>query len=151
MTLAPSLIPCTASCILSTDCLLVQTGSAHVEDHGTLEVIVNGQIVSSGDKNKLYKYDEVVVDKCFASLDKIEVRNPSDDGWVGSISVSYGGRSYIRLSDCPTCVSGRNSGMSGIGIDRNSDILPFAKMSCINGATCELLLPAGSTILRKFC
>ena len=149
MTLAPSLIPCTASCILSTDCLLVQTGSAHVEDHGTLEVIVNGQIVSSGDKNKLYKYDEVVVDKCFASLDKIEVRNPSDDGWVGSISVSTdGGASYSPLLDCPSCVFAGNYVRSGvIGVDGNGDM--HAMIACINGATCELFLPPGLEILHK--
>ena len=132
-------------CVTDYYCLLVTTGN-NKNDKGTLEVIVNGQIVSSGDKTREYKHGEVVVDKCFVSLDKIEVRNPTSNAWIGTVSVSSdGGASYSPLLDCPTCVNkGSRSGV--IGVDGNDD--PFAKIACINGATCELLLQSGLQILH---
>ena len=130
-----------------TDCLRVTTGN-ELADAGTLEVIVNGEVVSSDDKNKLHAREEVVVDKCFVSLDKIEVRNPSNNGWIGSASVSTdGGASYSPLLDCPSCVAAGKSARSGvIGVDGNHDM--HAKIACLNGATCELRVLPGLQILH---
>ena len=130
-----------------TDCLRVTTGNV-ASDEGTLEIIVNGEVVSSDNKNKLHGRGEMVVDKCFASLDKIEVRNPSNNGWIGSVSVSTdGGASYKPLADCPSCVAAGKSDRSGvIGVDGNGDM--NAKIACINGATCELRVLPGLRILH---
>ena len=126
-----------------TDCLRVTTGNVN-NDHGTLEVIVNGLVSSRG----YYAVGDVVLDKCFASLDKVEVRNHRTNGWVGTVSVSTdGGKSYRPLLDCPTCVSKGNSDRSGvIGVDGDDNM--HAKIACINGATCELLLRRGLQILH---
>ena len=114
-----------------------------------MEVIVNGHTVSSGNKTQLYRPGEVVVDKCFTYLNKIEVRNPTEDGWTGYVSVSNdGGASYRPLLDCPTCVltgGAENSGM--IGVDGNDDMR--TNIACIDGATCELLLRPGLHILSR--
>ena len=143
--------------LFSTVCLLVQTASSD-ESEGTLEVIVNGHTVSSGNKTQLYRPGEVVVDKCFASLDKIDVRNPSNDGWAGSFAFSNdGGASYFNtfhirlfgrpLSDDPNRVSTNNSTSGVIEVDGDKDVL--ANVACSNGATCELLLRPGLQILRR--
>ena len=119
-------------------CLLVKTGTADASD-GTLEVIVNGEIVSSGDKRKEYKKGEVVVDKCFSSLDKVEVRNPSSKGWIGSISVSRDGkRSYQPFTECSKCASGTATTKEGLLVDGDGNAAHLFKTACNNGATCEL-------------
>ena len=133
------------------DCLLVKT------DHnaGTLNVFVNEQRVISG--NNVYGKGGVVLDRCFESLDKIEVQNPTDNAWVGSISVSNdGGASYRSVSACTACIYKGDSSSSSsrfIGVDGNNDI--HAMVACVNRAKCELLLPRGlqilHTILLRMC
>ena len=91
---------------------------------------MNGEIVSSGD----YKNGEVVVDKCFSSLDKVEVRNPTSNGWSGSVSASRDGKgSYQPFTECAKCVPGR--GKDAIVVDHSSD---RGKAACNKGAVCEL-------------
>ena len=60
-------------CAFSAECLLVKTGNTKSSD-GYLEVKVNGQIVSPTGKPKRFKFNEVVVERCFQSLDKVEIR-----------------------------------------------------------------------------
>ena len=105
---------------------------------------MNGEIVSSGDKQKKYKNGEVVVDKCFSSLDKVEIRNPTDNGWYGSISASRDGKgSYHPFTECPKCVSGSASAKEAIAADGDSSSTKGGKIACINGAACEIHLFTG--------
>ena len=120
------------------DCLFVQTGT-HRYSAGTLEVFVNGQIVSSGDPQQTYQNNEVVVDTCFSSVDKVEVHNPSDNGWLGSISVSRdGNRSYHPFTECSKCIPGSASATEAFAVDGNNNAASLTKINCNNGITCEL-------------
>ena len=120
------------------DCLLVETGTAQ-NSAGMLQVIVNGEIVSSGNKNKVYKNGEVVVDKCFSSLDKVEVRNPSNDAWMGSISASRDGKgSYHPFTECSKCIAGSASAEEAIVVGGASSASDKGKTACSKHAACEL-------------
>ena len=125
-------------CFVSSDCLRVTTGKTYWAD-GTLQVIVNGVIVSDKNPNKFYDNGEVVVDKCFQSVDKVQVRNPTTNAWAGSIVASRGGSdSYQPFLRCIDCVRGNASAEEAIVVDGNSDSTEFGKTACHNGATCEL-------------
>ena len=105
---------------------------------------MNGQMVSSGDPQKTYQNSEVVVDKCFSSLNKVEVQNPSNDGWLGSILVSRDGKSsYQPFSECLDCLPGNANAQQAIGVDGNNNAPKLSKINCNNGKACKLLFFTG--------
>ena len=119
------------------DCLRVTTGTSKYSV-GNLQVIVNGVNVTGQDV-KYYGKGEVVVDKCFQSLDKIQIRNPTTDAWAGSILALTGDSdSYKPFSRCVNCVKGDASAADAIVVDGDDDSVEYGKTSCINGATCDL-------------
>ena len=116
----------------------MQTGTVE-HSAGPLQVIVNGELVSPESNNKKYQQGVVVVDKCFSSLDKVEVRNPTSKGWSGSISASRDGkRSYQPFTECSKCASGTATTKEGLLVDGDGNPAHLFKTACNNGATCEL-------------
>ena len=76
-----------------------------------------------------------VLDKSYATLLELKVRNPTIDGWVGAIEYSYdGGQSYTPFV-CVDCTGGTNA--AEIFVDGDDD--GGAHLSrCVNGRTCSL-------------
>ena len=123
-------------------CLLVSTGTAQHND-GTLQVMVNGENVSPGSDTKVYIKGEVVVDECFTSMDKIQIRNPTSNAWTGSIVASANGRGSYDPLDCLNCLPGASILTESIVVDGNGDATQQAETACMNGATCDLTFFSG--------
>ena len=118
-----------------------------------MEVKVNGEIISSTDKPKLFYKGEVVVDQCFTSLDKVEIFNPTPDGWAGSVLATHYGRtsSYYSFSECLKCLRGvAPSAQEDIVVDGDYRGASLGKNACMHGLTCELrFVPGLDKILNK--
>ena len=130
-------------CVCFTECLLVKTGNMK-NAQGYLEVKVNGEIVSSTGDAKQFDKGEVVVHRCFESLDKVEIRGPNGNGWGGSISAKISGSdSYQPFSVCDKCEPGNASAAQAIVVDGDGNSAIYGKTTCMDGNTCELRFPSG--------
>ena len=86
-----------------------------------------------------------MVDQCFDSLDKVEIRALNENAWAGSISAKISGSdSYQPFSVCDKCEPGNASAAQAIVVDGDGNSAIYGKTTCMNGNTCELRFPRGS-------
>ena len=109
----------------------VVTGTVSGND-GTLEVVVNGQDVSS---DSVYALGSTVLDQCFDPVSSVFIRNPTTNAWAGSIEVSTDGGTSWSAMYCASCTGGGTT-TDSIVVD-GDDGHSFATQ-CVNGNSCEL-------------
>ena len=123
-------------------CLKVTTGEHHNHD-GTIYVFVNGNKVASS--NKVYGKGEVVINKCYDSLDKVQVQNPTKNGWAGSISASSkADGKFIPMTGCSGCKAGSDKAKEAFVVDGDDVGATLGKIACMKGAVCTLRFTPGS-------
>jgi hypothetical protein len=106
-------------------------------------VTVDGVVVSPGNDNTVYGLSESVVSQCFESMDSVTVRNPTTDGWVGSITASQDfGQTYYSMV-CSNCIEGAST--ETIGVDGDENVV--AATTCLSGVSCDLVLSGEKGIL----
>ncbi len=128
-------------CTGDSTCVRIATGSGSGSG-GTIDATVYS---SSGDElisvlGQSYGSEVIVINQCFEEdIGYITVHNPTNDGWAGSLEVSYdGGNSYIYL-DCIDC-TGSGTSSSAFTVDGDpsmewwNDIV--VDTQCLDGATC---------------
>jgi hypothetical protein len=142
-------------------CLLVTTGPYDWSE-GTLEVSVNsgyGYVKVTPSEVTFFSPNEIVVDECFASIEGVQVKNPTNNGWDGYIEVSSDNKkTYSSLicadsCDCDTCTSNCNCGAGCsssscsnswktiVVVDGDNDGNYGADIKCTDGLTCTFKLP----------
>ena len=99
-------------------------------DGGTLKLSINNIVQF---ETKAFVQNEEAINKCFQSLDSIIIQNPTDNAWIGDISVTKRGEKMDLI-----CTSGcTGSNFSGkIVVDGNGDARHMAKSWCDNGNAC---------------
>ena len=123
--------------LCTTHCVRIITGPES-DDQGTIDVIVystNDDIISSlsGD---WYDNGETVLDECFPNqIGNITVHNPTNDGWRGSMEISYNGIDYAHL-ECIDC-TGSDSSSAFFLVDGNAS--HGANTECLNGDICTFI------------
>jgi len=111
-------------------CVQVVTGSGK-QDTGTLEFFVDNVLQSP---SKKFKLNEIVLDECFTNLDKIKVKNPSKDAWIGNIVVTENG--LEKELECINCCGPDFNGK--ILVDGDGACGSFAGAQCLGGISCTL-------------
>ena len=99
-------------------------------DGGTLKLFINNILQF---ETKEFLKNEEAINKCFESLDSITIQKPTDDAWIGDISVTKRGEKKDLI-----CTSGcTGSNFSGkIVVDGNGDARHMANSWCDNGNAC---------------
>lgn len=99
---------------------------------------MNGDFVSSTS----YTYDlgEAVLDMCFPSFDLIQVSNPTNNAWTGSIMASIDGGSIFNYLECTNCAGATST--EKIVVDGDSNGGTQASTQCMGGISCDLVLLA---------
>ena len=103
--------------------------------------IGNGYIAEA---NGEYSQGSVVLEKCYgASVLGIRVRNPTTNGWAGSVKYSQdGGQTYVAMY-CASCKQETSTEIIYVDLDlptkeSESDGKP-GYANCIGGATCDIV------------
>ena len=116
-------------------CVKIVTGSG--KDGGTLKLSINNALLFG---KTLFKRNQVVINKCFSSLDSITIQNPAggtNKAWVGYISVTKNGMK--KDLSCTGCTGNTFNGK--IVVDGNQDAKQYASTYCINGKSCSFEIP----------
>ena len=97
---------------------------------GTLKLLINNILQF---ETKQFVQNEEVINKCFESLDSFTIQNPTDNSWIGEISVTKSGEKKDLI--CITgCTGSKFSGI--ILVDGNGDARHKAQSWCDNGNAC---------------
>ncbi len=152
------------------NCLLITTGQ-DADSEGTLEVSVDsgyGYVKVTPSEVTFFSPDEIVVDKCFASIVGVQVSNPTTNGWAGYIEVSsdkkktYSSMICKSNCDCDTCTSNcdcdascgttcSDGSKTMVVVDGNNDNnYGSVAIKCLDGKKCtfEQHDPSGDLELR---
>ena len=113
-------------------CVKVVTGNEQYAD-GTLEFFVDNVLQSP---SKSFAFNETVLDECFTNLDKIQVKSPSNDGWIGNIVVTKNG--LKKELECINCCGPKFNGTIFTDGDGNCNSFIPNYAQCLNGNTCTL-------------
>ena len=108
------------------------TGKYKYSD-GTIQVLVNGIIQTNF---KLFGKGRVVVDTCFSTLSSITVANPTNNGWGGTITVTYNGKE--KILHCTGCTGSKF--VKNLAVDGNSDGTDLGSTHCLNGKSCIVFI-----------
>ena len=156
---------------LKPNCLLITTDQGAFSE-GTLEVSVDsgyGYVKVTPSETKFFSPNEIVVDECFASIEGVQVSNPTTNGWTGYIELSSGNKKSYRSMicgyncACDTCTSNCNCDSDCISqgkcsddsktmvvVDGDNDNNYSAKMKCLDGKTCTFHPSETNIGNRKF-
>ena len=99
-------------------------------ESGSLKLLIDNVIQI---ETKEFVLNQEVINKCFETMDSITIQNPTDNAWIGEISVTKSGEKKDLI-----CTSGcTGSKFSGeILADGNGDAKHKAKSWCDNGNAC---------------
>ena len=118
-------------------CLRITTGNAE-NDHGTMDVIVAGALISS--TGTFWSKGSVVLKKCYRDMPTLQVTNPSNDGWRGAIEFSVDGGSTWEAASCSDLYCDVDYGGDGntthIVVDGDFD--GWKGTRCEGGAMCTI-------------
>lgn len=103
---------------------------------GTLDVFVNSEMVATGN----HDFAEAVFEQCYSSMPRVEIRNPTADGWQGFIRYSRDGGTTFTSAQCVVCTDG--GGENGFVVDGDSNG-SGSLFACLNGELC-LVSPQGA-------
>ena len=106
------------------------------DDAGYLNLKVNDQKMTM--PSAYFKRNDIVLSKCFVTLDSITIYNKENDAWNGEIIVTKGG---IRKN--PTCLKCNGELFNGTVVvdgDHDRDYKGMAPTLCLNGQECRLNL-----------
>ena len=111
---------------------------------GSLKLSINNIVQF---ETKPFVTNQEVINKCFESLDSITIQNPTDNAWIGEISVTKSGEKKDLV-----CISGcTGSKFSGkILVDGNGDAKHKAKSYCDNGNACTFLIDGKKNTKQKY-
>jgi len=116
------------------NCLRIVTGTGGAND-GHLSVRVDGSQLFT---NNFLGKGDVAADICYAApINEVQVHNPGNNAWTGSVEYSSDqGLSFNPL----VCTAGCNkvASASKIVVDGNADSGNQAGLHCHNGKTCTL-------------
>ena len=121
------------------------TGTESSND-GTVDVYVDvgsGFELASASSGTNYGSGETVVESCYATPFELQVLNPSNNAWTGSILVSMDGGSTYVPATCTSCDAGTST--ESIVVDGNDDGAGQAITQCLNGATCDISMTGGTS------
>ena len=93
--------------------------------------------------SKTFDRNEEVLDKCFANVDTISVKGPTDDGWIGDIVVTKNG--VEQMLECIDC-SGPEFNRT-ICVDGNDNCEEFTR--CTFGNNCTLKIEGKKLIVKS--
>ncbi|KAL7554862.1 hypothetical protein ACHAWF_018423 [Thalassiosira exigua] len=121
-------------------CVLVQTGTGNYYD-GPVEVFVNsntgeGFVRATISPTKIYNLGEVVVDQCFANVEAIQVRAPTNNGWIGSVRISMDNKASYQKLPCIDCTGADPTNADLVVVDGTLDGAGLVGAECLGGAKC---------------
>ena len=89
-------------------------------------------------RNGYFKKTSVVLDECYPDAPVVEIRNPTNDGWVGTIEYSRDGGLTYAPYRCPSC-NGRTADGAIFYVDGDSNMAhTWGGNQCLRGVRCQL-------------
>ena len=132
------LVPSTAP----SACLKVTTGKAANND-GMIQIYVNygnGFVLVNTESLAYvsYNYGQIVVNQCWGTIERVQVSNPNDNAWNGTIEISLDfGKTYHPLVCSDLCTGTTRDTMS-IVVDGGADSGDQATTQGFNSNKCTL-------------
>ena len=117
-------------------CVKIKTGTEPAKN-GTLHVEINDKVAADG----YYGLGTMVIDTCFAFLNKMTITNPLNDDWSGQIAIRYNGKpTSITCEECSglKLLTNGNIVVDGSRPWTGSYIKVLPDSQCLNGHTCAL-------------
>jgi hypothetical protein len=116
-------------------CLRIQTGNGKHND-GTVNILVDsGSGLNSEASGQFYNHNDVVLEKCYSNdIESVQVKNPTNNAWIGSIEYSSDGNVTYRAMSCTGCTLCMKTHQ--IVVDGNSDSGGLAEAQCLGGVEC---------------
>ena len=133
-------------------CVRIVTSSGDAAD-GSLDVAVDeGSGYSWVTTGRAWAKGENVYAQCYAALTGVQLRNPSRNGWIGTVEYSRDGGvtydSFLCAFGCtanpPPCNKG-DCFPGDMVVDGDRDGIDYGQTSCLDGATCTFSLPLALT------
>merc|ERR1719487_2440560 len=112
-------------------CVRIITSS---NDPGTMDVYIDGVQVRTG----FWGEGSTVLEECYPEKPSVEVQNPTNNAWGGTIVYSSDGGVTYAPYGCASC--GLGSGPNTICVDGNFDCSNY-HYYCVNGARCQMTQP----------
>lgn len=131
--------------VRASPCVRVTTGTGAFAD-GTLDVgVESGDGSISWKASGFFGSGAVVYNACDGTT-TVQVRNPTGNGWIGSIEYTADGATYEQMictvgCTSQACTQGSCSADGRLCVDGDSACATFAPAACGFGATCTFVAP----------
>ena len=122
-TLMPTLAPTASTVDSKKICIKVATGKSDNDD-GYISVTVDqgkGAGYESVSTNNKYKEGSLVIQRCYGQIKGVQVQNPTDNRWAGSVTFSVDdGRTYAG-GTCANCQSKPGGGTQRMYVEAENN------------------------------